>query len=153
MGRPCKNVNVLSKHLTKDEIENRKALESKLKGENNKIEPPSYLSKEQRKIFRYIVRELSEAEILSNLDIYILSSTAIAINRLQEIEKIVNEDPTKLLDRKLMSSRKDYQSDFFRCCNELSLSPQARAKLSNINLQAQENSSDELLNILRDDDE
>ncbi|ELC8387924.1 phage terminase small subunit P27 family [Clostridium perfringens] len=153
MARPCKNVNVLSKHLTKEEMENRKALEGKLKGDNNKIEPPSYLSKKQRKIFRYIVKELNEAEILSNLDIYILSSTAIAINRLQEIEELVNEDTTKLLDRKLMSSRKDYQSDFFRCCNELSLSPQARAKLSNINIQAQENSNDELLNILKGDDE
>ena len=30
----------------------------------------------------------------------------------------------------LKSARDMYSKDFFRCCNELSLSPQARAKLS-----------------------
>ena len=44
-----------------------------------------------------------------------------------------------------------YDSDFYRCCNELSLSPQSRAKISNLNLQAKEDSQDLLLQALAGD--
>ena len=37
-----------------------------------------------------------------------------------------------------MPSKEKYTKDFFRCCNELCLSPQSRAKLANLNVQAQE---------------
>ena len=39
--------------------------------------------------------------------------------------------------------------DFFRCCNELGLSPQSRAKLANINVQAAQQEEDPLLTLLR----
>jgi phage terminase small subunit len=38
--------------------------------------------------------------------------------------------------------------EFFRCCNELSLSPQSRAKLASINVNAEINKEDPLLRIL-----
>lgn len=148
MARPSMSATVTSKHLTEEERKNKIETEQKLKGSSDNIKPPKHLSVKQRKIFKYIVDELVNSDILGNLDIYVLSTTAICIDRLQEIEKLINEDIEKLNDRKLMGSRKDYQSDLFRCMSELSMTPASRAKLGNINLQAQQNQEDPVLNIL-----
>ncbi len=148
MARPSMSASVTSKHLTDEERQNKIETETKLKGNSDKIKPPKHLSKEQKKIFKYIVNELIGADILGNLDVYVLSTCSICIDRLQEIEKLINQDVKKLSDRKLMGSRKDYQSDLFRCMNELSMTPQSRAKLGNLNMAAKENSEDPLLKAL-----
>lgn len=148
MARPSMSASVTSKHLTEEERQNKIETETKLKGNNDKIKPPKHLSKEQKKIFKYIVTELIGADILGNLDIYVLTTCSICIDRLQNIEKLINEDVEKLSDRKLMGSRKDYQTDLFRCMNELSMTPQSRAKLGNLNMVAKENSEDPLLKAL-----
>lgn len=153
MARPCKPIETQSRHNTKEEIEARKKQEEKLKGLADKIKPPKYLNKDQKKIFKYIVDELKASGILSNLDIYVLATCSIAISRLTEIEKQINGDITNLWDKTLMSSKDKYTKDFFRCCNELSLSPQARAKIGSLALQAKEKEEDPLIKALKDDDD
>lgn len=151
MGRPAKAVNTMSKHLSKAETEERKEKESHLKGKSDKIRPPTYLSASQKKIFRYIVKELEASEILGNLDIYILSTCSIAIDRLKEIETMINSDSELLLSKELMSAKDKYTKDLYRCCSELSLSPQSRAKLANININTQKDKADPLLEALKND--
>ncbi|MDC4240857.1 phage terminase small subunit P27 family [Clostridium tertium] len=153
MARPCKPIETQSRHNTKEEIEARKKQEEKLKGLADKIKPPKHLNKDQKKIFKYIVDELKASGILSNLDIYVLATCSIAISRLTEIEKQINEDITNLWDKTLMSSKDKYTKDFFRCCNELSLSPQARAKIGSLALQAKEKEEDPLIKALKDDND
>lgn len=153
IARPCKSANVTSGHFSKDEINKRKEVEEKLKGGVSNLKPPAYLSTKQKKIFKYIVKELNNANILGNLDIYILVICSIAIDRLQEIETIINNDSEKLFDKALMSTKDKYTKDLFRCCNELSLSPQSRAKMANINLQAKEQEEDALIKALKGDDD
>jgi P27 family predicted phage terminase small subunit len=149
MARPTKSVKVMSKNLTKEELEGRTEMEDKLKGGSDKISPPRHLNTDQKKIFNYIVSELSASGILGNLDVYILETCAIAINRIQEIEEMINDDIDNLINKSLMSAKDKYTKDFFRCCNELSLSPQSRAKLGNLNLKQQEDDDDPLLRILK----
>ena len=153
MARPCKPIETQSRHNTKKEIEERKKQEEMLKGLADKIKPPLYLNKDQKKIFRYIVDQLKASGILSNLDVYVLSTCSIAISRLVEIEKKINDDISNLWDKDLMSSKDKYTKDFFRCCNELSLSPQARAKIGSLALQAKEKEEDALIKALKGDDE
>lgn len=148
MARPSKNVNVLSKKLSKGEIEARTQVEERLKGAADKISPPRHLSTKQKKIFRTVVKELQASGILGNLDVYILGTFAIAIDRLEHIEKMINEKPVLLLDKNLMGAKDKYTKDLFRCCNELSLSPQSRAKIGNINLQSLQQEEDPLLKVL-----
>jgi P27 family predicted phage terminase small subunit len=148
MARPTKSVKTMSKNLTKEEIQIRQETEDKIRGAADKISPPTHLNKRQKKLFNYIVSELKASRIIGNLDIYILGTCAIAIDRLQQIEKLINEDIEKLFDKSLMSAKEKYTKDFFRCCNELSLSPQSRAKLGTINLQAKQNVEDPLLKVL-----
>lgn len=146
MARPTKSAKILTYgSQTKEEIETRIENEDKLRGSADKIKPPTHLNSRQKKIFEYIVDELEASGILGNLDVYILSATAIAIDRMQEIEKMINKNSDNLLDSKLMAAKDKYTKDFFRCCNEISLSPQSRAKLGNINLQSNLKKADPLL--------
>ena len=85
----------------------------------------------QKSIFNYLVSELEASGILGNLDVYILTTCTIAIDRLEAIEKAINKDFSLLSDSKFMGSKDKYTKDLYRCCNELSLSPQARAKIAN----------------------
>lgn len=151
MARPAKSVATMSKNLTKEEKEKRLKGEEKLKGNSNNIKAPPYLNKDQKKIFAYIVEELKSSGILGNLDTFILTTCSIAIDRLEKIETLINSDIIKLYDKELMSAKDKYTKDLYRCCNELSLSPQSRAKLSNINIQSKQE-EDPLLKALREDD-
>lgn len=149
MARPAKSVKVMSKNLTKEEREIRLRNERKLKGKADKIIPPNHLTENQKEIFNNIVHELEESGILGNLDIYILTTCSIALDRIQTIEQMINENPELMTDRDLRLANDKYTKDFFRCCNELSLSPQSRAKFANINLKAEQEKEDPLLKVLK----
>lgn len=151
MGRPAKNVEINSKHLTKEEKDKRLEKEEQYKVASDKVVAPGHLTKQQVEIFNYIVNELKESGIVGNLDVFILATCAIAIDRLQEIEKKVNDKFALITNNALMAAKDKYSKDFYRCCNELSLSPQSRAKLANINMNKKED--DPLLEALKDDDE
>ncbi|MGN2369388.1 phage terminase small subunit P27 family [Clostridium cagae] len=152
MARPCKSASILSEcSQTKDEINERVANEEKLKGKSDKIEPTQKLNENQLFLFNFIKNELIDSNILGNLDSFILTKCAIAIDRLQYIEKRINDKNSLMFNKDFMSPKKLYDADFYRCCNELSLSPQSRAKLANINLTAKEKKEDPLLQALNDD--
>lgn len=148
MARPTKSIKTMSKNLTKDEVKTRLETEKKLRGAADSISPPKHLNARQKKIFKYIVEELEASGILGNLDVHILGVCAIAIDRIQQIEKLINKDINNLLDKSLMSAKDKYTKEFFRCCNELSLSPQSRAKLGTINFQVKQKEDDPLLKVL-----
>lgn len=150
MARPAKSVKTQSRHNTKSEENQRLKAEEKIRGKADKLNPPEYLSKEQRKIFRWIKKELDASEILSNLDVYILTQFSVAVDRLQNIETKINEDFSLIFDKDLMASKDKYTKDLYRCCNELCLSPQARAKIGSLSMNAQKEKDDPLLSILKE---
>lgn len=150
MARPCKSAELLTEcSQTKGEVMQRTNGEKVLRGSANKIRAPSYLSKPQKQVFNTIVSELKASGILGNLDVYILAQCSIAIDRMQTIEQMISNDPSLLFDTKLMGTKNKYATEFFRCCNELSLSPQSRAKMANINIQDKRNQEDPVLTLLR----
>lgn len=148
MARPTKAAAVTVGYFTSEELKNRIDDETKLKGESDKLKPPAYLTPAQKKIFRYIFDNLKSSEILGNLDIYVLTECSICIDRMQTIEKQINE--SDLIDPSLVAVKEKYTKAFFRYCNELSLSPQSRAKLASINTQAKEENP--LIKALMSDD-
>lgn len=152
MARPAKSANVTAKHLTKAEKDAKLAAESQVKGNADKIRAPSYLSRTQKKIFKNIVNELKASSILGNLDVYVLAEASIAIDRMQDIETMINEKPELITNINIMSAKDKYTKAFFRYCNELCLSPQSRAKMANINMQAKKDEENPLLKALMEDD-
>lgn len=149
MARPTKSVKTMSKNLTKEEKQARVELEDKLKGAADHISPPNYFKATQKKIFKSIVEELAASDILGNIDVHILETCTFAIYELQIIRKAINRKPGLRYDKNIIRARESYTKDFFRCCNELSLSPQSRAKLGTINVQVQQKETDPLLQVLR----
>lgn len=151
MARPSKSVNVMNKHLTKEELSARKKNEEVLKGDSEKLLPPEWLNERQKQIFIFVQEEVAEAGILSNKDIFILAQGAVIIDRLEELEKLINNNIENLYDKNLLSARNAYIKDFFRYCNELCLSPQSRAKISN--LIKDKGTVDPLLSLLNEEEE
>lgn len=149
MARPSKSVETMSKHLTKDEIRIRSENQNKLKGNSDNIIPSQELNENQLFLFDFIKDELRKSGILSNLDTFILTKCVISIDRLQYIEKIINNKPQTILNKDLMSAKDKYDKDFYRCCNELSLSPQSRAKIANINKEAIDKEEDPVIRALK----
>ena len=148
-GRPAKPIDMAVGARTKDEIESRAAAEEKLKSAGAP-KPPRTLSKNQKKIFREIVKRLGAADTLCSLDDWILAKTATAIDKLAEIDADIEATPAKKYDREVMNARAKYTQDFYRGCNELGLSPQSRAKLA---ISIAERETDSLLDALGDDED
>jgi phage terminase small subunit len=92
---------------------------------------------------------MSASNILGNVDIFVLETACVAIDRLQGIEQMVNQDFERICDTNLMAAKNKYTSDFFKCCAELSLSPSARAKMGVIASGQQEKDKDPLLRVLK----
>lgn len=150
MSRPTKSAKLLHpKSQTKAEINIRIEVEDTLKGDSEKLEPSNRLNTNQKRIFQYIVDELKPSKILGNLDSYVLELGAVAIDRLQGIEKIINQDFDMIYNKELMSAKSKYTSDFLKFVNEACLSPQSRAKMGIIASNKQMEDADPLLKVLQ----
>lgn len=149
MSRPCKLVNTANNNVAKDEINNRLENEESLRGNKDKLVPSNRLTDDQKEIFDYIITELENAGILGNLDLFVLETACISIDRLRKIEQQINENFDLVCDTKIMGARDKYSKDFFRCCNELSLSPQARAKMALYQTKKDKEDKDPLLKLLK----
>ena len=155
MARPAKPADAGTGKIGKQEKTDRKNAENKLKGDGKNVQPAYKLTKNQRKIFNTIRKILDEAGVLGELDTYVLTATAVAADRIAEVDLKVNENPSLLLDRDMAGVRGKYWSDFRQGCNELGLSPQARAKLGIVAAANKGKENDPLAQILTggDDDD
>ena len=150
MARPTKSAKLLTPcSQTKAEIAARVEIEDQLRGAARKLKPSKYLTTRQKRIFNHIVGAMSDAEVLGNLDVYLLEQASICIDRLQEIEATINNRTEAIFDRDVIYARNAYAKDFQRYCNELSLSPQSRAKIANLTMRANQKKEDPLLAILK----
>lgn len=152
MARPAKTVKAKTGTITKEEEAQRLQIEDKLRGKNDKLVPPLYLTESQMAIFNYIMEELQEADILGNLDLFILAQTAIAVDRLQELDQQANQDKSVLFENSFRQARAEASKEYFRCCNELCLSPQSRAKLSIAKVKPGEKKKT-IMDLINEDDE
>ena len=144
-----KSVELSSKNFTKDEFRNRKNTQDRLKGSADKIEPSNRLNANQKKLFRYIVSELENSKVLGNLDTFMLEMGVIAIDRLQVIEKSINQDFDMIYNKELMQAKSKYTTDFFKFVNEACLSPQSRAKMGILANNKAMEEMDPLLKVLK----
>ena len=110
--------------------------------------PPDWLNERQQQVFEYVAKELAGGKIVGNIDVFILSSFAVAVDRLEQIEKSINSKPDMMFDKSLLKAKARYTADFNTGIKELSLSPQARAKLGGINITAEKEKVDPVLKIM-----
>jgi len=115
------------KHLTKKEIEQRKAQE--VKAPADKVKAPSYLPKELKREFKKIADELMRINIMSNLDVDALARFVMARKLYLEVTQKMLDDPDLLMDKHLVSA----QDKLFKQCrsaaNDLGLTISSRCRL------------------------
>lgn len=153
MARPAKAMATKTGKIGSEEQKKRIEIEDSLRGGREKLVPPLYLTDDQMEIFNYIMSELEEANILGNLDLFVLSQTAICVDRVQKLEKQVNDNPDLIRNNSFMAGKDKYSKDFFRCCNELCLSPQSRAKLSISTVKPGAEKKKTIMDLLNEDDD
>lgn len=128
-------------HLTKDEIENRKAKEEKLsKLASDKIRPPTWLSPRAKKIFKDTVKELESIQLLANIDTYNLSILAdsmdkyikctIDLHNADYVETYTNNKGGESKQKNpLITVQIDYGNLVRKISNDFGLTPSARLKI------------------------
>ena len=103
-------MNLSNGHISKEERQRRLQIETTLKGSADKIsKPPRYLTSTQKKIYKNIIQELEASNILSNLDVYILVSLCRAIDRVNYIEKLIDNDIDFLHDTQILKYKQHRQ--------------------------------------------
>nr|WP_275951411.1 P27 family phage terminase small subunit [Gemmiger formicilis] len=106
----------------------------------------------QKYIFDKVKTLLKDAGVLGSVDGYMIAVCAVSIDRVREIDKQMNGDG-KICDKDAVLARSKYLSDFYRSCNELGLSPQARAKLGVLAASKKAEETDPLVKVLDDYDD
>lgn len=141
MGRPKRPVETLKKHLTKEEIEERKVQEELARPNIDNIKCPSWLKdKAARKEYKKIALELQELGLLTNLDVNALASYCNAfsayINTVAELEgqPLVVEQTNKagftnLVENPLIKIQMKYSDEMKKLAAVLGLTIDSRLKL------------------------
>ena len=138
MARAPKPVALQTAKMSKEEREIRQEAEDKLKGDNSKVYTvPPGLIKPVGEIYMAIVQELKHANILNNLDVDLICTTADAIYRLRNARRnldrmgeVIMDHNGRLVKSPWVQVTKDYQGIFHAGVRELGLSPSSRAKLA-----------------------
>lgn len=160
IGRPNKPLSIKSKNHTKAEILAIQEAEEQLKGKDDYIyEVPDDITDDEKVVYQFLVDELKESKILSNLDTFLLRNLSFSVAgmiRTQEMinasDKLVQKSNGDWVKNPLYGVLADYQKQFNWGCKELGLSPSSRSAIANINLQAQQQEQDPLLRVLRGED-
>lgn len=146
----------MSQKLSKQQIEERQIAEEKFKGNNDLLfGKQADLVKAEQEVFDFLVSELSELDILNNLDLELLKICSNSVVELRKARinvrkygQLIQKPDGSLQKNPAIGVTKDYESIFARCCRELALSPSSRANLARLTAEASANSEDELLKIL-----
>lgn len=118
------------KHLTKEEIESRKALE--IKAPSDAVAPPDILTKKQSEEFSKIAKQLIELKIMTNLDIDALARFIISRDMYEKVtRKLRGSGVMSDIDKLDKLSR--VQDRYFKACrssaSDLGLTISSRCKL------------------------
>ncbi|MCR3758165.1 phage terminase small subunit P27 family [Clostridium felsineum] len=153
MSAPRQKTENLKKHITNEEKELRIKQEEILKQlPNDKIRPPTWLSKRSKSIFKQIVKELETTQLLANLDVHDLSVLSDAFDKYIEATIALNTGTLTVMETNKNGSTKEVPSPYIRIQNgyadiikkysvEFGLTPASRQRLIDINTE------------LKDDDE
>lgn len=156
MPKASKPVSMMNKHLSKDEVEALKEAEAKVKTASDRVyEIPTDIIKSEQEVYKFIVEEMKELDILTNLDIERIKICANAVVNIRQARVLIRkyglvyEKPDGSLQKNpAVNVLKDYEAIYSKCEKELCLSPQSRMALSKMMADIQANSEDELLKIL-----
>ncbi|WP_243450307.1 phage terminase small subunit P27 family [Desulfosporosinus sp. Sb-LF] len=144
-GRPIKPIDIVvldgKKHLSKAEIEERRALEAKYSPNADNIQCPDWLDEAAKEHWAVLSKDLLDLELLTNIDIGALAICCDAYSKViksnQEIEKhgmlvtYTNKGGNKnVVPNPYVAIANKYSDIYKRYCSEFGLTPTARLRLA-----------------------
>lgn len=146
----------MQKNLTKEEKEALLEAEEKVKTASDKVyEIPKDLVAQEKEVYMFIVEEMRELDLLTNLDIERIKICANAVVNIRQARVLIRKygliyekSDGSLQKNPAVNVLKDYEAIYSKCEKELCLSPQSRMALSRIMADIQANQEDELLKLL-----
>lgn len=151
MARPPKSIDQTVGHRTKAEIETRKQAEEKIKGADDLVfKTPNWLSKEAKKIYKFLIEQFKQTGILTNLDKETVAICADTIAKMREAQRLIDEQGL-MVDGKanpMINVYEKYSKIYAKMITELGLSPTARSRMALTQVKAQEQEGDPILKII-----
>lgn len=141
-------------HKSNAEIEARKEQEELLKGDTEiTIKAPKELSANGKKLYKNIINLLPTG-FLNGGDTFVITIVAESLDRMQTCQKNINSNglfDDNGVENNAVKTYDKYSKIFEKFSAKCGLSPKDRASLAVLNLNQTEESSDELLKILKGD--
>ena len=160
-GRPAMASSVRKGNdMNKDELKVREEAEKRLMGDIDLVkEAPTTLDPLAQAYYLYMVENLETSNLLSNLDIPLLTETAFTLARLEETKETLLEVGTLAYEVDKMGNEKVKKhpivdvyntllNQFKTLGGQLCMSPSARTQMASLQLQAKEDEDDPVLKAL-----
>lgn len=150
------------KSESKESLKRREELEKQLMGNNDSIKNiPTHLNKEEKIYYSWLIKEIEISGIITNLDIPLLEQTAtclwmirVATDHIRDNGQLIYKiDRFGNMEEKENPSIKilqNCQTKYANFCNQLGLSPAARASLAGKQAEARTEAEDPLLKALKE---
>ena len=122
-------IELQKKHYTKSELEERKNTTLQVDKLTKCPQAPSYLNEEQKKIFKKVAKQLIEANLMTVLDIDTVARYSILQDSFIQLNKQISEEPTLLLDDKILNKQIKLSKEIQTLSNVLCLNIVARSKV------------------------
>lgn len=150
-----------SHNISKSEREEMADMEAKLSGGSNKLEEvPDWIDELAQQYYVYIIKELEIANILCNLDLFVVTQTAQALSDIQHLTEQLNKEGLTIvvydkagnerLEKHPAYAMRDLAHKQFKSLAlQLGLSPTARSQLVGLQIQKKEDDTDPVLRLLQ----
>lgn len=143
-------------HISNDEKIERQETEEKLKGNTTiDVKPPKELSTNGKKLYKYIISLLPNG-FLNGGDTFVVGIVAESLDRMQKCQNKINKDglfDEDGAENQAVRTYEKYSKIFEKFSAKLGLSPKDRASLAVLVINDKDNQEDQLLKILKGDDD
>lgn len=162
MGRSRKPAIVKQgKSETKEHLRRRAEIEQMLKGNDDEVySTPEYFTEEEKIYYKWLVDELKELNILSNLDKPLLEQTANCIWIMRKcddeirangiiVPRVDRYGNTEDRENPAIKIKLNFQTKYTTLCNQLGLSPSARAAIADKQMMSKQEEQDPLMQLIK----
>lgn len=147
MARPTTSAKLIKGAMTKNNKAIRLAVENRFRGDRYDETVPEEFSEEEARAYSWLCEVLRPADVLGEPDRHTMKLAAITIARLERLDQMAREDPDLLLNKFYNGARNGYIAQYLKFCQQLCLSPGARAKVGSL-VKNQKAAEDPLLKVL-----
>ena len=147
MARPTTSAKLIKGAMTKNNKAIRLAVENRFRGDRYDETVPEEFDDEETRAYLWLCEVLRPADVLGEPDRHTVKLAAITIARLERLDQMAREDPDVLLNKFYNGARNSYIAQYLKFCQQLCLSPGARAKVGSL-VKNQKAADDPLIKVL-----